>query len=144
MAHLLRKDETNWGRTVVRRAIPLLVATLLLAPGCAAIHGTARDLQVTNRPGYFELHWERLETHSTSLAYEWSSAGSSVAMQQMSRIQGGIVKVEIHDASGSLVHSEDLGDAGSLTTFSGKAGVWRVSLRLERVTGMIGLRLQGA
>jgi hypothetical protein len=145
MAYLLGKHANGWARFVTRTAfVPLLAGALLLAPGCAAIHGTARNLQVTNRPGYFELHWQHLETRSTSLVYEWSSAGSSIAMQQTSRIEGGIARVEIHDASGSLVHSEDLRESSSLSTFSGEMGVWRVSLRLNRVSGTIGFRLQGS
>jgi len=129
----------RWNRSSL-----FLAGLLLFAPGCTATLGGSKNLQVTNRPGYFELHWERLETHSTSLTYEWSSAGSSVALQQTSRIQGGTAKVEIQDAGGTTVHAEDLGHEGSLTTLSGKSGTWRISLKLRSVTGMIGLRLQGA
>ena len=128
----------------VNRSSLLLAGLLLFAHGCTAMHGVGKNLQVTNRPGYFELHWERLETHSTELTYDWSSAGSSVALQQTSRIEGGTAKLEIQDASGATVHSEDLGREGSLTTISGKSGTWRISLKLRSATGAIGLRLQGA
>ena len=126
-----------------RRSL-LYAGLLLLAPGCTATLGGGKNLQITNRPGYFELHWDRLEAHSTSLSYDWSSAGSSVALQQTSRIEGGSAKVEIQDASGAIVHTEDLGREGSLTTLSGKSGTWRISLKLRSVSGTIGLRLQGA
>jgi len=128
----------RWNRSSL-----ILAGLLLFANGCATT-GVGKNLQVTNRPGYFELHWERLEARSTELTYEWSSAGSSVALQKTSRIEGGAAKVEIQDASGATVHAEDLGREGSLTTLSGKSGTWRISLRLRSATGTIGLRLQGA
>lgn len=128
----------RWNRSSL-----LLAGLLLFAPGCMTTYG-GKNLAVTNRPGYFELHWEHVDARSTDLSYEWSSAGASVAMQQTSRIEAGTVKIEIHDASGATVHSEDLGHEGSLTTLSGKSGTWRISLKLRGVTGTIGLRLQGA
>jgi len=128
----------------LKRGSLLFLGLLLLTPGCTSMNSVGKNLQVTNRPGYFELHWERLETHSTELSYDWPSAGSSVALQQTSRIEGGTATLEIRDASGAVVHTEDLKREGSLTTLSGKSGAWRVSLRLRSVTGTIGLRLQGA
>ena len=125
------------------RAAALLGAWLLLGAGCASTRTAGNDFQVTNRSDFFEFKIGAAKTLTMSQNYAWWNPDSSAAVRQDSNILDGEALVEIRDADGSVVHSKDLREQGTIVSLKGKPGMWSVKITLDKATGSVRFQVEG-
>ncbi|HET9939778.1 MAG TPA: hypothetical protein VFR25_01620 [Candidatus Eisenbacteria bacterium] len=118
-------------------------AGLLLAAGCASTHTSGNDFQVTNRSDYFEFKIGTAKTFTMSQNYAWWNPDSSAVVRQGSDIQGGEALVEVRDADGSVVHSKNLSEQGTMVSLKGKPGMWSVKVTLDKASGLVRFQIEG-
>ena len=118
-------------------------AGLLIAAGCASTQTAGNDFQVTNRSGYFEFKIGTAKTFTMSQNYAWWNPDSAAVVRQGSDIQGGEALVEIRDADGSVVHSKNLSEQGTIVSLKGKPGMWSVKVTLDKASGLVRLEIEG-
>lgn len=121
-----------------RMALFVILALVLLLPGCAAsTRSVAKDLTVMNEPQEFSLHIGAIENFSQRLRYQWGNAGTKATVRQASSIKDGIARIEVRDGRGIIVHTKSLAEQGSFITGEGRPGIWRISVILDRATGSV-------
>lgn len=129
-----------------RRVLPLLLlAAGLLACGSSdRLIGPSNQLQVTNAADDFQLQVTALDRIQQTLSYTWTNTGDSASVNQASAITGGSATLTIRDPNGLVVYQSGLDVNGTAHTAKGVAGAWRITVRLQAVSGAINFRVQKA
>ena len=120
----------------------LVLAMVVLVPGCASTRSVSRDLSVTNETDQFRIRIASLESFTEMLEYEWTTTASIATVVQADGIQGGIAHMEIRDPEGLVIHSKSLRGAGTFMTHAGRPGVWKVRFDFDKATGSVDVTVQ--
>jgi hypothetical protein len=135
----MKRDTSAGGEFAMRGRGVLLgvMAAVLVTAGCASTHSVSKDLDVTREPDRFRIRIGSLENFTDMLEYDWTSAGSIVAVSQVCDLTGGDAHFEIRDPSGLVIHSRSLRTPGTSVTAAGQPGVWKMRLDLRKATGSV-------
>ena len=122
----------------------LLAAVTVLAIGCSDSNliGPANQLEVTNAVDQFQFQLTDLADVDDTRSYTWENTGTQATIDVSQAITGGSAILTITDADGTSMYAEDIADDNDTTTPVGVAGMWRIEVRLESVTGTFNFRVQ--
>ena len=77
-----------------------------------------------------------------TLTYQWQNSGTAASIDQTSSVSMGSAKINLLDASNTMVYSGDLKTDGTFTSTAGTAGQWTMQIVLSNVTGSLNFHAQ--
>ncbi|MBI4976927.1 MAG: hypothetical protein HZC28_05560 [Spirochaetes bacterium] len=99
--------------------------------------------QITNIADNFQLQASGLKNVTQTLKYTWPNSGQIATVNHSSAITGGSGTITIKDAAGTQVYSAPLVASGTVVTSpSGSAGNWTITITLTGISGNLNLRVQ--
>jgi hypothetical protein len=114
----------------------LVLAAALAVVGCGGDPlGPSGQLQVDKAVDTFLITALTLEDANETLSYRWDNTGTQATVVITDGISSGSAILTIEDASGTVVHQDDIADDNDTDTAVGVAGSWRIQIDIQNVTG---------
>jgi hypothetical protein len=132
-----RKSHTGYGS----RAL-VAVAALVVGCGGSNVIGPENQLEANSAADNFQFQVSNLDNVSQNLSYTWENTGTQAVVDISQAISAGSAMLTVTDADGAVMYQDDVRADNDGDTSVGTAGVWRVELQLEGVTGTFNFRVQ--
>ena len=114
----------------------LVLAAVLAVSGCGDDPlGPSGQLQVEKTVDIFLINAMTLEDANETLSYQWDNTGTQATVLVTDGISSGSAILTIEDASGTVLHQDDIADDNDTDTAVGVSGSWRIQIDIQNVTG---------
>jgi len=108
---------------------------VLTACGVSDSLGPVATVEATNSVDQFQLQVLAMEDGTGTRTYAWENTGTQATVDIVQNISSGSAILTIQDASGTVVHQEDIANDNDTDTSVGIAGSWTIEVRMEKATG---------
>lgn len=137
----------GWAAASVAALISSLALSGCAGEGCQASNSTDGQVALCNQKNSFAYSTNAGATSRTD-SYQWETTHSKASVKWSSNLGMGSVTLTIKDSAGTQVLTKTYSGVGqkseTSTTSSGASGTWTIDIRLNGVSGQVGLTINGA